>query len=211
MRDCLHRLLEAAGLVMLPPYAEPGAFLAALAVERPQVALLDLSESGLEGLTLVEEAHQLFPEVRLLIITSRLEPELMDRCFRAGAAGYLDASTAKLEGLTDAIQAVVRGNHVFPAHALESLLRAPSRKSPGGALLQGLSDRERDVLSYLSVGADNLQIATRLKISERTVKAHVSNLYRKLGQDNRTQLALLARQSGVRAPAPVSVEPEQRR
>ena len=64
-----------------------------------------------------------------------------------------------------------------------------------------LSARERQVLTYLSAGADNLKISICLKISERTVKAHVSSLYRKLGQENRTQLALLARQLGVRPAA----------
>jgi DNA-binding NarL/FixJ family response regulator len=69
--------------------------------------------------------------------------------------------------------------------------------------MSSLTVREREVLAYVSAGADNLKIASHLKISERTVKAHVSSLYKKLGPENRAQLALLARQLGIRPPANV--------
>jgi two-component system nitrate/nitrite response regulator NarL len=201
MRDALARILESAGFAVASAHQDAHAFLTALGHDRPGVALIDLALSGGGGMTVLEEAHQLFPDVRLLVLAPVLDPDVMDRCFRAGAAGYLDKSSARVEALVDAINAVARGNNVFPAHAVESLLRASGRRSEGSELLRGLSEREREVLAYLSVGADNTQIAEKLKISERTVKAHVSNLYRKLNQGNRTQLALLARQSGIRPPA----------
>jgi two-component system, NarL family, nitrate/nitrite response regulator NarL len=201
MRDCLARLLEAAGFVLVGQHSDTHGFLTGLNTEKPTVALLELSLGAGDGLTVLEEAHQLQPDVRLLVLSATLDPDVMDRCFRAGAAGYLDKSSARLDALIDAINAVARGNNVFPAHAVESLLRAPSRRNEASSQLRGLSEREREVLAYLAVGSDNLAIAATLKISERTVKAHVSNLYRKLGQDNRTQLALLARQSGVKPPA----------
>lgn len=203
-RDCLARLLESAGFAVVSHHPTAHAFLNALELERPQVALLHLDEGGGENLTVLEEAHQLHPKIRLLVLACALTSDAMDRCFKAGAAGYLDVSTARVEALVDAVNAVARGNNVFPAEAVESLLRAPARRGHSADLLRNLSEREREVLGYLSVGADNLQIAELLSISERTVKAHVSNLYRKLGQDNRTQLALLARRSGLRAPGPFS-------
>src|SRR5205823_4283287 len=162
---------------------------------------LSFGAGSVGAMTVVEEAHQLYPEVRILVLSATLDTDAMDRCFRAGAAGFLDKSSARVEALIDAISAIARGNNVFPAHAVESLLRAAGRRNEGSELLRGLSEREREVLAYLSIGSDNTQIAQKLEISERTVKAHVSNLYRKLGQDNRTQLALLARQSGIRPPA----------
>lgn len=199
-RDALSRLLEASGFLVVSQHAAAHPFLLGLGTERPRVAVVDLSLESADGLTVLQEAHQLQPEVRLLAIAPRLEHSLMDACFRAGASGYLDRSTARLEALVDALHAISRGNNVFPAHAVEDLLRGTGRRNERSELLRSLSEREREVLAHLAAGADNPRIAHLLHISERTVKAHVSNLYRKLGQDNRTQLALLARQSGLRPP-----------
>lgn len=200
MRDSLTRLLEGAGFrVVSAPEAAPP-FLASLGHEHPELAIVDLSLESADAMTVLQEAHQLYPRVRLLAMARQLDHGIMDACFRAGASGYLDRSTARFDALVDALHAISRGNNVFPAHAVESLLRGAARRDSRADMLRTLSDREREVLAYLSVGADNLQIAAMLRISERTVKAHVSSLYRKLGQENRTQLALLARQSGVRPP-----------
>jgi DNA-binding NarL/FixJ family response regulator len=67
-------------------------------------------------------------------------------------------------------------------------------------VLSALTQREREVLAYVAGGADNLKIAAHLQIAERTVKSHVTQLYRKLGAENRTQLALRACHLGVRPP-----------
>ncbi|MBI3182787.1 MAG: response regulator transcription factor [Myxococcales bacterium] len=197
-RDCLCRMLEASGLQVGSQHSSAHPFLLALGTEKPQVAV---AMDGSDALTVLQEAHQLHPEVRLLVLAPRLDHELLDACFRAGASGYVDCSSARLEALVDAVHAVARGNNVFPANAVEDLLRAAGKRNESSELLRALSEREREVLAHLAAGADNLRIANALRISERTVKAHVSNLYRKLGQDNRTQLALLARQSGLRPPA----------
>ncbi len=200
MRDALTRLLEGAGFRVVAAHESAHPFLTSLGLEHPELAIIDLSLESADAMTVLQEAHQLYGRVRLLAMARRLDHGAMDACFRAGASGYLDRSTARFDALVDALHAIARGNNVFPAHAVESLLRGAARRDPRADMLRALSDREREVLAYLSVGADNLQIASMLKISERTVKAHVSNLYRKLGQENRTQLALLARQSGVRPP-----------
>ncbi|HVG60038.1 MAG TPA: helix-turn-helix transcriptional regulator, partial [Hyalangium sp.] len=68
------------------------------------------------------------------------------------------------------------------------------------SVLNSLTQREREVLAYVAGGADNLKIAAHLQIAERTVKSHVTQLYRKLGAENRTQLALRACHLGVRPP-----------
>lgn len=201
IRDALARLLGGAGFSVVSQHGEAHGFLLGLTREPPDVALVDLSLTASDGMTVLQEAHQLSPAVRLLAMAPRLEHRLMDECFRAGASGYLDRSASRFDALVDALHAIARGNNVFPAHAVESLLRAAGQRNEQAELLRTLSEREREVLAYLSVGADNPRIAALLRISERTVKAHVSNLYRKLGQENRTQLALLARQSGVRPPA----------
>ncbi len=199
--DCLARLLQSAGMTVLSQHLDSPGFLASLDPEACDVALISADLGDADGLTILEEAHQLQPAIRLLVLSATLDPDLMERAFRAGAAGYVDKSRARFEAVIDAVNAVAQGNNIFPVEAVESLLRAPSRRNAASEQLSTLSEREREILAYLSVGADNVEIATTLKISERTVKAHVSSLYRKLGRDNRTQLALLARQSGIRPPA----------
>jgi two-component system, NarL family, nitrate/nitrite response regulator NarL len=98
-----------------------------------------------------------------------------------------------------AVKALARGERLLPAE-LNPFTQPPQLPSSRGPSLGILSDREREVLAYVAGGVDNLKIAAMLGISERTVKAHVSSLYRKLGSENRTQLALLARELGVRPP-----------
>ena len=115
----------------------------------------------------------------------------MDRCIAAGAAAYIDARTSTCDDLLRALEMLARGERAVSAELLTSVI-SPSRP-PEHERLRPLSTRERQVLAWVSAGADNGVIAKSLQITERTVKAHVSSLYRKLHQDNRTQLALLAR------------------
>lgn len=78
------------------------------------------------------------------------------------------------------------------------MLSTGAESSPSKSPLSLLTQRERQVLERIAVGDDNQKIASALNISERTVRAHVSGIYRKLGSENRAQLAILARQLGVR-------------
>jgi DNA-binding NarL/FixJ family response regulator len=116
-----------------------------------------------------------------------------------GAAGYLHKLSANGDGVLAAVRAVATGSRFFPAAVAGDHLLEPAPARSGGPLSR-LTAREREVLTFVAGGADNLKIASFLQITERTVKAHVSSLYRKLGSENRTQLALLARQLGIRPP-----------
>ncbi len=94
----------------------------------------------------------------------------------------------------DAAQALARGER--PVR--EGAVAPPPLRTRGTGLLDDVTGRELEVLAYLAAGHDNHRIAAELRISVRTVKAHVSSLYRKLGAGNRTQLALEAQRRGVR-------------
>lgn len=203
MRQSLSELLEEAGLQVVGEYSEPSAFLSRLATDHPSVAIVDLGlhdKNGQvlrDGLSILAEVHHRYPDIHILVFSGCTERETIDQCYRAGASGYLDKLSAQSESVVNAVRAVARGERLFPMHLLESSLKAspPEAISP---VLQSLSLREREVLTYVAAGADNLKIATLLGISERTVKAHVSSLYRKIGAENRTQLALSALQLGIR-------------
>ncbi|HLL55818.1 MAG TPA: response regulator transcription factor [Myxococcaceae bacterium] len=198
VRDSLVRALKTAGIPVVGESSNLNQFLASLASDRPDVAIVDMAGVGSTGLTLLKEAHQFHPEIHLLVLLGSADPASVDRCLEAGAAGYLDKSSAGCDAMIDAVRAVRRGDRVFPALFLETFVRARTDPGPTPGALHALSTRERQVLAHLAGGADNATIADSLGISERTVKAHVSHLYRKLSQKNRTQLALMARQLGVR-------------
>ncbi len=201
MRESLSEVLEAGGLRVVGKYGDPGEFLARMATDGPRVVIIDLGLLGpggrelTDGLNVLKEVRARHPDVQALVFSGHAEADTVSQCYRDGAAGFLDKLSADGSALVNAVKVVARGERIFPVNLLSVPPMAPT---PVPALLQSLSAREREVLTYVAAGADNLKIATFLKISERTVKAHVSSLYRKLSAENRTRLALTALQLGVR-------------
>ncbi len=206
MLQSLIWLLEGAGFVVTAKSGDPHTFLAQIAERPPQVALIDLTLESFtnaptaSGVEVVRELRENHPQIRSLVLSATHTTEMVDRCYHEGAAGYLYKLTATRETLTDAIREVAMGKRLFPVQLLASSVSDGPSTDRRPSLLDGVTDREREVLAYLSTGADNVQIAKALEITERTVKAHVSNLYRKLRMKNRVELALLARQHGLKVP-----------
>ena len=195
--DALARVLADAGYVVVGRHSHADAFLSSLAQEQPQIACVDVALEDDDGLTALAEARQFHPNLQVLALGDG--SGALDRCIAAGAAAYLDARTSLCEDVVHTMELLVRGERAVSAHMLSTVFQAT--RTPEHEQLRPLSARERQVLSWVSSGADNGDIAQSLQITERTVKAHVSSLYRKLRQDNRTQLALLARQLGIRPPS----------
>jgi DNA-binding NarL/FixJ family response regulator len=200
VRDNLIRVLEGEGLEVVGRHAGPGTFLSSLEFERPSAAVVDLASLDGSALAMLQELTREHPDLRVLVLSSGEDDEVAGQCFHAGASGLLDKNNVEVNQVVQALRAVLRGLRVFPAALLSSAFSQPLTGESQAAPLRLLSVREREVLAYISGGADNLKIASCLQIAERTVKAHVSALYRKLAQENRTQLALYARQLGVRPP-----------
>lgn len=200
-RESLTRLMRAEGLDVVGESRDGLELLSLLQAESPQVAVIELPPQG--QLELVQQLHELVPNVRLLLVCSVLDSRVLEQCLQAGAGGFLNSTVSGADSLIGAIRSLAQGTQVLPAEMMDQLLRVDPRTGAAASMLSLLSAREREVLGYVASGADNLKIASMLGISERTVKAHVSSLYRKLTQENRTQLALLARQLGVRPLATV--------
>ncbi|HYO55881.1 response regulator transcription factor [Archangium sp.] len=200
--ESLEALLERAGLEVVARCANVEELLTQMGRAAPDVALIDLrlesAEPGevAEGLHALELLRDLYPSVRSLVLSACGDWEVMERCFQAGAAGYLCKRDVGGGDLRDAIERVARGEWLVPP----DLLAAGQARADQRSTLERLTPREREVLGYVAVGADNLQIAASLHITERTVKAHITSLYRKLGAQNRTRMAILALQLGVARP-----------
>ena len=147
------------------------------------VILLDLELPGMSGTEAVVKLDQ-----PVLVLTAYASDEQIDAVLRAGARGYL-LKGAALEEIARAIRAVARGERYLDpriASRAAALEHAPR-----------LSPRERDVLRLLAEGSSNKEIASALRVTERTVKFHVTSIFNKLGAENRAQAVTLAHQRGL--------------
>ena len=197
-RESLVALFEGSGMKVLASGGNVDEVLTQLGTESPNVALVDLrlerSESWAvdSGLRLVELMRERSPTTRALVLSAHREVAILERCFQAGAVGYLCKLNVSGARLVSAVEQVARGEWLVPPE-----LVTPGRSSSEGysSPLERLTQREREVLTMVASGADNLQISARLGITERTVKAHVSNLYRKLEVQNRVEMAMVMYQS----------------
>ncbi len=166
-----------------------------VAAEQPDVVLMDLQMPGMDGAAATRALAQQHPDVQVLVLTSFSDRERIVAALDAGAVGYLlkDAEPAELVA---GIEAVARGESPLHPRAARELLR--SRTDPGTPSGDArLTPREVEVLALVRQGLANKQIGRRLGISERTVKAHLSSLFQRLGVADRTQAALWAERHDV--------------
>jgi DNA-binding NarL/FixJ family response regulator len=156
----------------------------------PDVVVLDLVMPGVDGFEVIRRLRQANNSARVLILTNRDDAEAAFEAMRLDVNGYL-TKTTPLDELVDAIEAVGRGEEVFTAALVRlahSRLGALARRARAAANANAvLSRRELDVLRLIAEGLTARQIASRLKVSQRTVETHISNLYRKLGVRSRVQ------------------------
>lgn len=200
--------LRSEGLQVTSVTRDVRTLLDGLGTDPPQVAILDVESDGhvdmgcsaTEGLNLLREVRKRRLEVRMLLLSSAGAPDFIAQCFEEGASGYLFRQNLGVGSVATAVQALVRGERLFPVQLLRNDFEPQPQAAPPSSVLLTLTQREREVLAYVAGGADNLKIAAHLQIAERTVKSHVTQLYRKLGAENRTQLALRACHLGVRPP-----------
>jgi DNA-binding NarL/FixJ family response regulator len=205
VREVLQSLLERSGIAVAVNESDERVFLERVTADPPSVAVLAVPRPGRpsgDGLDILAELREARPEVRTIALSSSDSPEVTHRCYALGASGFLFKGTANLDSVISTVRGVAAGNRMLPfQQALSSLEpRGPNVLLPASPISQ-LTPREREVLSYVTAGVDNLKIATLIGVAERTVRSHVSALYRKLGApENRTQLALLGRRLGIRPP-----------
>ena len=171
---------------------------------QPQVdlVLLDLhmpGNHGLAGLAAVRAQH---PGVAVIVVSANDDPRVVRRALDHGAAGYLPKS-AGLDELRDAIRTVLACETWLPAMLRASVSRASSSPHDANlaARLASLSPQQFRVLSLVADGLLNKQIADRLDVQERTVKAHLTAIFERLGVRNRTQAGVVLRELELSDPA----------
>jgi NarL family two-component system response regulator LiaR len=155
---------------------------------RPDVVLMDMMMSGMDGVQATEAIRTRYPTVQVLALTSFYDSELVQRALRAGAIGYL-LKGVSMDELANAIRMAKAGQPTLAAEAVQALVETTGASSKPG---RDLSEREREVLQLLADGLSNAEIADRLVVSVAAVKYHVSSILSKLDATNRTEAVTLA-------------------
>ena len=202
VRQGLSLILNTADDIELVGEAENGEEALVLAAEhQPHVVLMDLRMPVMDGLTAIERLQEKHPEVAVIILTTYNEDKMMLRGLQLGARGYLLKDTER-ETLLNTIRAAARGESLFKPEVLQRAFTAQSTSPPPrtrtshGDPLE-LTPRELEVLQGAALGERNKEIAHRLGISSRTVKAHLTSVYNKLGVDSRAAAIAIAAQKGL--------------
>jgi DNA-binding NarL/FixJ family response regulator len=166
-----------------------------IAAERmPDVMLLDVSMPG-GGLRAVREIAASFPVIKVVMLTVSEQEDDVTAALRAGARAYVLKGVAARE-LVRILRAVAEGEvYVTPSLAASLLFELTSGKATASppSPLEGLTERERQILERVAAGDSNKEIAAQLFVSEKTVKHHMTNILQKLQVRNRVEAALLAR------------------
>jgi DNA-binding NarL/FixJ family response regulator len=150
---------------------------------RPDVALVDLGLGEGDGVDLIAALKTEFPDGRFIVLTTLDGDQHIYRAIQAGAQAYVLKDMACAE-ITDAVRLVHSGQRLLPASASE--MQGPA-----------LTAREVEVLEYVARGESNKIIAATIGIAEGTIKAHVLNIFRKLGVDDRTAAVTVALRRGI--------------
>jgi DNA-binding NarL/FixJ family response regulator len=161
----------------------------------PDVVVMDIAMPRVGGLEATRQIVRDRPSTRVLVLTAHEDSDHVVPLLEAGATGYLP-KTIGLNELLEAIRATSRGESVLPPSVASVVVRHLGRE-PSGTAGQDLTPRERQVLRLLSEGLSNHQIAYRLGLSVRTVEAHLTHTYAKLGVGSRVEAVLLAQRCGL--------------
>lgn len=164
----------------------------------PDVVLMDLVMDGMDGIETTRQLLKLYPDCKVIVLTSYLDDEKMYPVIEAGAFSYL-LKTSRASEVADAIRAAARGQSVLESQVASKMMNRFRTNAKGGdaPAYKELTEREMEVLKLLAQGKSNQDIADQLIIGIKTVKFHVTNILAKLGVEDRTQAAIYAYKNGL--------------
>ena len=168
---------------------------------KPDVVLLDITIAKIDGTQVVLPIRQKSPKTKALMLTAALDEAMIFKSLKAGAKGYVSKDSS-VSDLTKAIKAVHQGELWIERKLMsrffdQEAIADSKGGNPHGRTKEGLTPREREVLHFLATGCTNKEIAQDLFISEKTVKTHLSSIFRKLKVTRRLQAILCAIREGL--------------
>jgi len=199
VREGLRLILETADDLEVVGEAVDGAECLRLVPElKPDIILMDLQMPRMDGITAIEHLRKEHPQIAIVILTTYNEDDLMIHGLRSGARGYLLKDSSR-ENLLDAIHAAAKGETLLKPEILARVLAPQAAPKPASVSKNesALTERELEVLQSAARGERNKEIAYKLGITERTVKAHLQSIYQKFGVDSRAAAVAVAAQKGL--------------
>ncbi|WP_028612217.1 response regulator transcription factor [Paenibacillus harenae] len=164
---------------------------------KPDVVLMDLVMDGMDGVETTAKLLELYPDCKVIVLTSYLDDSKLYPVIEAGAFSYL-LKTSRATEIADAIRAAARGQSVLESQVAAKMMnRFRQPKQEQAPLHEDLTDREMEVLRRVAQGRSNQEIADELFIGVKTVKFHITNIFNKLEVEDRTQAAIYALKQGI--------------
>lgn len=186
LREGLASLIEKQPDIMVVGEAEDGSgCLERAAVLIPDVVVLDIKVPGMSGIEACRQLKSSHPLMKVVILSMYEDYEYVNKALQVGADGYLLKKVASSE-LVSAIRKVHQGEKAFSPQVLDMIVNSFKEEEEAASPIRGLTAREFDVLSLISEGMSNKEIAAGLFVSPKTVEKVVSSIYRKLGVGSRT-------------------------
>jgi DNA-binding NarL/FixJ family response regulator len=195
-RRGLVKLLESDPRIKIVDDAANGAeALEKIAKNPPDIVLVDIKMPVMDGIEATRRIVSQYPKTRVLVLTTFENDGYVAQALKAGASGYL-LKDSQPEAIVSAMLAILSGERVMTQSVADQFLNLMAGGSQK-ARYDGMTRREVEILRLLGQGLPNKQIAYRLKISEKTVRNHISNFYSKLGVGDRSQAVLYAVRKGL--------------
>ena len=195
VREGLRRIIEESEDIEVIAEADDGRIAIQLAQEKlPDIAVVDISMPGLDGLEVVSQLKVYRPELPIIILTMHEEEQYVVRAIEAGAMGYVTKRSAP-EQLVKAIRQVMGGTRYLTPEASEALALRIAKGAGSKSSLDSLSNRELQVLRRLAMGHTNHEIAEAYNISTKTVDTYRLRLLKKLNLRNNAELSRFAIQN----------------
>ena len=163
---------------------------------KPDVVLMDMKMPNVDGIEATRQIIEALPGSKVLILTTFETDSQVIQALKAGASGYV-LKDSSASAIVSSIVAVMAGERVMASAVANRVLEMLTGNTTPKEFYDGLTNREIEILKLLANGMANKQIAYRLKISEKTVRNHVSNTYEKLGIYDRSQAVLYAVKKGL--------------
>lgn len=167
---------------------------------KPDVVLMDLVMPIMDGIQATKKIKAQHPQTQVLMLTSYSDRDHVIPAIEAGAAGY-QLKDIEPDDLVESIRKLMRGENTLHSQATSQLMKVREPQIEPPHKLYPLTPREQDVLSELTKGKSNKEIASSLFVTEKTVKTHISNIFSKLLVQDRTQAALYAVKHGLTEPS----------